>query len=309
MIGLNVKNSKLYFSGTDPEKMSKVRNIKVMKNSRIFGTISGLIIAAGLVVFIISGFNLGVDFTGGTILTVEVGQEFEVSKVEAIVENYADDFNVAVSEDTKAVIKLQLKESEQDENELYGALIDEIAAEYSGAESESQDKVGGIASSELTRNAFISVMIACAAMLLYIWIRFELLSGFAALVALLHDVAIMSSVVLLLGVQVNSAFIAAVLTIVGYSINDTIVVFDRIRENGRRMKGSSLREKLVDKSISETIVRSLNTSITTLFTITAFALPLIVGIISGTYSSIFIAAPFWVWVHRIADNRNKKYKA
>ena len=125
---------------------------------------------------------------------------------------------------------------------------------------------------------------------------------------------------MILGVQVNSAFIAAILTIVGYSINDTIVVFDRIRENGKRMKGASLRGPLVDKSVSETIVRSLNTSITTLFTITAlyilgvasikeFALPLIVGIISGTYSSIFIAAPFWVWVHKLDDKKKRKYKA
>lgn len=319
LIGLNIRNTKVYFSGTDPEKLSKVRNIKVMKNSKIFAAISGIIIAAGLVVMILSGFNLGVDFTGGTIVTVDVGQEYDVAKVEAVVEQYADDFSVAVSEDTKAVIKLQVKEDVEDTNAVNGAIIDGIAAEYPSAVWESEDSVGGIASSELTRNAFISVLIACIAMLIYIWIRFELLSGFAALVALVHDVAIMSAVVLLLGVQVNSAFIAAVLTIVGYSINDTIVVFDRIRENGRRMKGS-LRGKLVDRSVSETIVRSLNTSITTLFTITAlyvfgvtsikeFALPLIVGILSGTYSSIFIAAPFWVWVHKLDDKRKKKYKA
>ena len=136
----------------------------------------------------------------------------------------------------------------------------------------------------------------------------------------IHYTKLYEAVVLILKVQVNSAFIAAILTIVGYSINDTIVVFDRIRENSKRMKGASLRAPLVDKSVSETIVRSLNTSITTLFTITAlyilgvasikeFALPLIVGIISGTYSSIFIAAPFWVWVHKLDDKRRRKYKA
>lgn len=319
LIGLNISNTKVYFSGTDSEKLSKVRNIKVMKNSKIFAAISGIIIAAGLVILLMSGFNLGVDFTGGTILTVDVGQEFDTATVEGVVKEYADDYSVAVSEDTKAVIKLQIKEGTEDTNAVNGAIIDGIAAEYPNAVWESEDSVGGIASSELTRNAFISVLIACVAMLIYIWIRFELLSGFAALVALIHDVAIMSAVVLLLGVQVNSAFIAAILTIVGYSINDTIVVFDRIRENGRRMKGS-LRGMLVDRSISETIVRSLNTSITTLFTITAlyifgvtsikeFALPLIVGILSGTYSSIFIAAPFWVWIHKLDDNRKKKYKA
>lgn len=331
LIGLNIRNTKIYFSGADPEKLSKVRNIKVMKNSKFFAAASGLIIAVGLVVLIMTGFNLGVDFTGGSILTVDVGQEFDTTKVEDIVDEYAiayniKDFSVAASRDmdeevdTKAIIKIQDEEmGADDQTAMRKAVIDGIAAEYPSAAWESDDSVGGIASSELTRNAFISVLIACIAMLIYIWIRFELLSGFAALVALVHDVAIMSAVVLILGVQVNSAFIAAVLTIVGYSINDTIVVFDRIRENGRRMKGS-LRGKLVDRSISETIVRSLNTSITTLFTITAlyvfgvtsikeFALPLIVGILSGTYSSIFIAAPFWVWVHKIDDKRKKKYKA
>jgi len=321
LIGLNIKNTKVYFSGTDPEKQAKVRNIKVMKNSKIFAGISTLVIVAGLIILVTSGLNLGVDFTGGTILTVDVGQEFEVAKVETVVEKYAGDYSVAVSEDTKAIIKLQDKDADAEQQNLMRQnIVDEIAADYEGAQLESQDRVGPVAGKELTRNAFISVLIACAVMLIYIWFRFEILSGVAALVALLHDVAIMTAVVLILGVQVNSAFIAAILTIVGYSINDTIVVFDRIRENGRRMKGSSLRGKLVDKSISETIVRSLNTSITTLFTITAlyilgvasikeFALPLIVGILSGTYSSIFIAAPFWVWVHKLDDKRKRKYKA
>ncbi|MEX1376609.1 MAG: protein translocase subunit SecD [Eubacteriales bacterium] len=325
LIGLNIKSSKWYFSGADPEKSSKVKDIKVMKNAKFFAAVSILVIIVGIVVLVMSGFNLGVDFTGGTILTVDVGQEFEASKIEAVVENYAGDFSVAVSEDTKAIIKLQDKDADAEEQNLVRkTILDEIALEYEGAQLESQDRVGPVAGKELTRNAFISVLIACVAMLLYIWARFKALSGIsagvAALVALVHDVAIMSAVVLILKVQVNSAFIAAILTIVGYSINDTIVVFDRIRENEKRMKGASLRRQLVDRSISETIVRSLNTSITTLFTITAlyilgvasikeFALPLIVGIISGTYSSIFIAAPFWVWVHKIADKRNRKYKA
>ena len=325
LIGLNIKSSKWYFSGADPEKESKVKDIKVMKNSKFFASISIIVIIVGIVILVISGFNLGVDFTGGTILTVDVGQEFEAAKIEAVVAEYAGDYSVAVSEDTKAIIKLQDKDADAEQQNLVRqTIVDEIAAEYPGAQLETQDRVGPVAGKELTRNAFISVLIACVAMLLYIWARFKALSGIsagvAALVALVHDVAIMSAVVLVLKVQVNSSFIAAILTIVGYSINDTIVVFDRIRDNEKRMKGASLRGQLVDRSISETIVRSLNTSITTLFTITAlyilgvasikeFALPLIVGIISGTYSSIFIAAPLWVWMHKIADNRNKKYKA
>jgi len=331
LIGLNIKKTKYYFSGADPEKQSSVKNIKVMKNSKIFASISGLVIVAGLVVLILSGFKLGVDFTGGTILTIDIGQEFETADVESIIAEYSAEYNVVDSSvaasgevgeaKTKAIIKLQDKDADSEQqNTFRQIIIDEIAQKYPTVQLESQDRVGAIAGAELTRNAFISVLIACVFMLVYIWFRFEMLSGFAALVALVHDVAIMAAVVLILKVQVNSAFIAAILTIVGYSINDTIVVFDRIRENSKRMKGASLRAPLVDKSVSETIVRSLNTSITTLFTITAlyilgvasikeFALPLIVGIISGTYSSIFIAAPFWVWVHKLDDKRRRKYKA
>ena len=331
LIGLNIKNTKYYFSGADPEKQSTVKSLQIMKNSKLFASISGVVIIAGLVVLILTGFNLGVDFTGGTILTIEMGQEFEASDVESIVSQHAAeynvvDFSVAASGEigeakTKAIIKLQDKDADSEQqNTFRQIIIDEVAQKYPNSVKESQDRVGAIAGAELTRNAFISVLLACVFMLAYIWYRFEMLSGIAALVALVHDVAIMSAVVLILKVQVNSAFIAAILTIVGYSINDTIVVFDRIRENGNRMKGASLRAQLVDKSVSETIVRSLNTSITTLFTITAlyilgvasikeFALPLIVGIISGTYSSIFIAAPFWVWVHKIDDKRKRKYKA
>lgn len=318
LIALNIKNPKLYFAVGDPEKPSKIRTIKVMKNSKVFATISGVIIAVGLVVLLIPGFNLGVDFTGGTILTVDVGEEFDISKIETIVEGYTDDNSVAVSEDTKAVIKFQDKnESGTDQNLLRQNIVDDIKAVYANTQLESQDRVGAVAGKELTNNAFMAVIIACIFMLAYIWIRFEITSGFAALVALLHDVAVMCAVVLILKIQVNSAFIAAILTIVGYSINDTIVVFDRIRENSKKLKRSLSRSEIVDKSISETIVRSLNTSITTLFTISAlyilgvtsikeFALPLIIGVLCGTYSSIFIASPFWVWLHKVDDARKKR---
>lgn len=325
-LALNIKNPKLYLTSykSGDEKVSKIRSIKVMKNSKIFGSISSVIIAVGLVVLLIGGFNLGIDFTGGTIFTVDIGKTFEVNDVIKIVDEQTDDdIRVSISEDTKAIIRIQDKDADADtQNALRQNIANEISKKYSNATIESQDRVGAVAGSELTRNAFMSVLVACIFMLSYIWIRFELLSGLSALVALLHDVAIMIAVVLILRVQINSAFIAAILTIVGYSINDTIVVFDRIRENTKSLGRSMKRRDLVDKSISETIVRSLNTSITTLFTITAlyilgvqsikeFALPLIVGVLSGTYSSIFIASPFWTWIHDLIDKRksNKSKKS
>ena len=320
LIALNIKNPKVY-SSVRPiaEGEQGIRKIKVMKLSKYFVTLSVVVIVAGVVMMSFFGFNEGIDFSGGTVVTLDMAGEFDINDVDEAVKKYTDnEMRTAVSDDTKAVIRIQDKDADPEkQNEFRQNVVNELKQKYPNMQYESMERVGATAGKELTRNAFMSVLIACVFMLAYIWIRFELLSGFAALVALLHDVAIMCAVVLLLRTQINSAFIAAILTIVGYSINDTIVVFDRIRENTKRMGTSMKRRDIVNKSVSETIVRSLNTSITTLFTITAlyilgvpsikeFALPLIVGILSGTYSSIFIASPFWVVCHKWLDNRRNK---
>ena len=297
-------------------------NIKVMKNSKFFIAASLLVILVGVVFFIVGGFNLGIDFTGGTVITVDMSGEFDLEVVKDATQKYATtDYSVAISDKTKAEIKIQDKDVDPEEqNQVREDIMNDIKAVYPDAAIESIDRVGATAGAELLQKTIMSVILACGGVLVYIWIRFELLSGFSALVALVHDALIMTALVLIFRTRINSSFIAAVLTIVGYSINDTIVVFDRIRENSKRFSHSLNREAIVDKSVSETIVRSLNTSITTLFTITAlyifgvqsikeFALPLIVGIVSGTYSSIFIASPLWVALHKLAKNiKHKKAK-
>jgi preprotein translocase SecF subunit len=166
-----------------------------------------------------------------------------------------------------------------------------------------QQKFGPSIGKEIQGKAFLSVIIASLCMLAYITLRFELFFGLAAVAALIHDVLIGVAVYAILNIPINSSFIAAMLTIVGYSINDTIVVFDRIRENIKTTRKSKF-EDIIDMSISQTIIRSVNTSVTTLFAITSlyifgveaikdFALPLIIGVVAGTYSSIFIASPIW----------------
>jgi preprotein translocase subunit SecF len=296
-------------------------NIKVMKNSKYFAIASAVIILIGIVVFITSGFDLGIDFTGGTVITLNMVDEFELDVVREATKEYATtDYSVAISEGTKAEIKIQDKnDNPEEQNKVRENILARIKETYPKATIETTDRVGATAGAELLQKTIMSVIIACAFILVYIWFRFEVLSGFSALVALIHDVLIMTAMVLIFRTRINSSFIAAILTIIGYSINDTIVVFDRIRENTKRFKSSFSRQEIVDKSVSETIVRSLNTSITTLFTITAlyilgvqsikeFALPLIVGIISGTYSSIFIASPFWVAIHKKRGNKSKTKK-
>jgi len=167
----------------------------------------------------------------------------------------------------------------------------------------SQDEIGASVSSELTRNSLISLSIAVIAMLIYVAVRFEFKFGVSAIIALLHDILITVAIYAIFNVPVNTPFIVAILTIVGYSINDTIVIFDRIRENINKMRRSSPAE-VANISVTQTMSRSINTTLTTLFTIIAvnvfvpsvreFTFPLIIGIACGAYSSIFIASPVWV---------------
>lgn len=321
LIALNVKSPKLYF-GNLKVRDEKKSYLPVIKNSKLFAALSIAVILSGVGFFAFSGINLGIDFQGGTIMTVEMGKTYNMDDVKQIVEKYyTGDTLVSTSDDTKAVIRIQDKDEDPEQQNITRQnLTDELTATYPNAVVESTDRVGAVAGAELVSKAVFAVLAACACMLIYIWWRFELLSGFAAVVALVHDVAIMLAMVIIFKVPVNSSFIAAVLTIVGYSINDTIVVFDRVRENQKRFGSTLDRSAVVDKSITETVSRTLNTSLTTLFTITAlyilgvasikeFALPILVGLISGTYSSVFIASPLWMACHSLIDKKKAKKRA
>lgn len=301
--------------------------MQFMNKSKYFMMFSAGIVLIGLIVgLIFGGLNLGIDFTGGSILTVELNQEYDMQHVEDALTangiNIEDTQIVKAGENnTQAVIRM--KELATDTNDANEAKIREniiasLRETYPEAEGGQVERVGGVTTSEIITNAFLSIVIAAGLMLLYIWVRFELFSGIAAVTALVHDVLIMTAVVCIFRVQINSSYIAACLTIVGYSINDTIVLFDRIRENNKRYSISSKsRAEVADMSIRETLSRTINTSVTTLVTILAlyvfgvtsikeFALPLIVGLISGTYSSIFIASP--VWVRLMTSKHRKKYE-
>ena len=166
----------------------------------------------------------------------------------------------------------------------------------------SQNELGESVGKELTNRALVALVIATLCMLVYIIIRFELYFGIAAIIALIHDVLITLSAYSIFNVPINSPFIAAILTIVGYSINDTIVVFDRIRENKKLHSGKSA-EEIANLSLKQSYVRCINTSLTTIVIILSvfifvpsvreFSFPIFIGMIAGTYSSLFIATPIW----------------
>ena len=298
--------------------------MKFMNKSKYFMYLSGAIVLAGLIIgFIFGGLNLGIDFTGGSILTVELGEQFDM----AVVEKAFDDNGITADmrqivtggeNDTQAIVRMKELPDSVDDAKVRENILDSLRTTYPSTSGGEVESVGGVTTGEIVRNAFLAIVIASAFMLVYIWIRFELFSGIAALTALVHDVLIMTAVMSIARVQINSSYIAACLTIVGYSINDTIVLFDRIRENNKRYSISSkTRAQVADISISETLSRTINTSVTTLVMILSlyifgvdsikeFALPLIVGLISGTYSSIFIASPVWVKLMEIKHKKDYK---
>lgn len=281
-------------------------NFNIVNNKWRFFILPAIIIIAAIVIGIVSGgFVLDVDFAGGTELVVDFGKVVPKAEVEALFNETLGFKPAAVQESmteaNQLTIKSQTLTTEQSES-LWNA----IKGKYSLEDGQrlSVNTVSPTIGKELTQTAVTATIIAVILMLIYITFRFEFLSGMVAIIALVHDVAIIISAYMILRMPLNVAFIAAILTIIGYSINDTIVVFDRIRENIKFARKETYAE-IANKSVNQTLLRSINTSVTTLVTVVLlyilgvdairdFSLALIIGLLAGTYSSIFIAAPIWV---------------
>ncbi len=276
----------------------------IIANRKKWFTVSAVIMLVGLLFALINGVNYGIDFTGGSLIEIQLHRTITPEEARLITDDFDADANIKFIGDEKTIV--QIRSIEDFDSEKRVEIFNLFRDKYSLEENDflRVEKFGPAIGEEIRNRAFLAIIISAVGMLIYITFRFEIYYGIAAIVALLHDVAILLAVYSILGIPINSPFVAAILTILGYSINDTIVVFDRVRENMRSIKKYNYAE-VANKSISQTITRSINTSLTTLLTIVAlyvigveqireFALPLIAGILSGTYSSIFIASPVWV---------------
>ena len=285
-----------------------------------------LMISAGIMVLALllslfgMGINVGIDFSGGMSMQYTMGEAVTQSDIEGVLNGIGlKDYAVSVQGTGKDSINIRIKAIDEDGVQGVQASITEaLQAKYPNAAIYGDvNYVGPVAGATLLRNAFLSVLIAALCMLIYIAIRFDFNSGAAAVLGLVHDVLIMLSFMVILRsfVQMNSSFIAAMLTIVGYSINNTIIIFDRIRENARKMPSSTPRVDVVNRSIKECLGRTINTTLTTLVplvclyifgvsSIREFALPIIVGIISGVYSAKMING--YVWAFLEEKKRAKK---
>ena len=295
----------------------------IKNRSKICLTISAIIIIAALVLTLCgSGINLGIDFAGGLSMQYDMKAPVTSSDVSAVLDNMGiTSSTVTVQGRDNNEVNIRIKEiSKDDIQKVQSDFEAGIKATYPEAVSIGDvNYVGPVAGATLVKNAIISVLLAAALMLIYIAIRFDLNSGIAAVFGLLHDVLIMLSFMVIFRsvIQMNSSFIAAALTIVGYSINNTIVIFDRIRENAKKMP-TVAREEVTNISIKESLGRTICTTVTTLITIVAlcilgvasireFALPIIVGILSGVYSANMING--YVWAFLEEKRRSRKANA
>ncbi len=296
----------------------------VIKNrSKICLIISAAIIVIALVLTLIGqGINLGIDFEGGLSMQYDMKTAVTSSDVSAVLTGMGiQSSTVTVQGSKNNEVNIRIKDVAKDDiQKVQSDFETAIREKYPEAESIGDvNYVGPVAGATLVRNAVVSVLLAAALMLVYIAIRFDLNSGLAAVFGLLHDVLIMLSFMVIFRsfLQMNSSFIAAALTIVGYSINNTIVIFDRIRENAKKMP-TVAREEVTNISIRESLGRTVCTTVTTLITIVAlcilgvasireFALPIIIGILSGVYSANMING--YVWAFLEEKRRSRKVKA
>ena len=282
-----------------------MREISFNKFYKSFNVLSIVLIVTSLILLAFKGLNYGVDFKGGTLI------ELRTDLNSANIKKIRDSFNqlnlgdVSVKNfgnDTDFIIKFEKQNSNDPK------FIDNIKTKLSGSigtvDFRRVENVGPKVSAELLQSGIIAIALSLAAMLLYIWIRFEWQFSLGAIVALFHDVIITLGVFSLFSLEINLSIVAAVLTIVGYSMNDTVVIFDRVRENLRKFSDIKIFE-LTNISINQTLSRTIITSATTLLALLSififggeilkgFSLAMILGVIFGTYSSIYIANPILV---------------
>jgi len=284
-----------------------MNNIQFNKFYKKFNILSSLLIILSLILLIFKGLNYGVDFKGGTLI------ELRTDTNSSNISNIRDSFNqmnlgdVSVKNfgnDNDFIVKFE-KQSSNDSNFIEN-IKTKLSSSIGYVDFRRVENVGPKVSAELLKSGIIAIALSLAAMLLYIWIRFEWQFSLGAIVALFHDVIITLGVFSLFSLEINLSIVAAVLTIVGYSMNDTVVIFDRVRENLRKFADIKIYE-LTNISINETLSRTIITSVTTLLALSSiyffggevlkgFSLAMILGVVFGTYSSIYIANPILVFL-------------
>ncbi|EFG27983.1 protein translocase subunit SecF [Fusobacterium periodonticum] len=299
-------------------------NLHIIRNIKYYLSVSIVLVILSIVVFFAKGLNYGIDFTGGNLFQLKYNdKKITLTEINENLDKLSEKLpqvnsnsrKVQISEDGTVILRVpELKE--EDKKEILNSL-----QELGAFNLDKEDKVGASIGDDLKKSAIYSLGIGAILIVLYITLRFEFSFAIGGILSLLHDIIIAIGFIALMGYEVDTPFIAAILTILGYSINDTIVIYDRIRENlKRRHTKNWTLEDCMDESVNQTAIRSLNTSITTLFSVIAllifggaslktFIMTLLIGILAGTYSSIFIATPIvYILNKRKGNNMEDMFK-
>lgn len=297
--------------------MRMFQNFQVMRLHRLYLAVSAFLVALSLLGMLIKGLVLGIDFTGGTLLerrfpqSVTTAQVREVLSSPELADLAVGDAVVQTLDEARDVL-IRTRALTNDE---IRRVDDVLSARLGEVTIRRTELVGPVIGGELVRKALWALALSAAAVLVYLSFRFEFKYAAIAVVAVLHDVAITLGYVAWTGIELNASFVAVILTLVGYSLNATIVIFDRVRELWRLNQRESLAE-VVNRAVRDTMARSVNTNLTTLLVIVAltlfggatirnFASSLMVGIIAGTYSSVFISSPLWALWQQRSESRSR----
>lgn len=273
-----------------------------VKHRKIWYVISALVLIPGLVSLALQGLNLGVDFTGGNLLEIRAAEKVSIEQVRGVVEELGLGSAKSVQQSGDKDFMIRTRELNEEESAKLLSTLNEKLGQVTLLQN---NMVGPVIGRELTVKALLALVVASILMLVYMSFRFEFKQGIATNIALLHDALVVLGIFSIFQIEVETAFVAAILTIIGYSINDTIIIFDRVRENLKTRKKGETLEDLVNISLWQTLARSVNTVLTVVFvllalyllggtTIKDFVLAMLIGVTSGAYSSIFIAGPLWV---------------
>ncbi len=285
----------------------KNSDIQIARNGKKFIIVPAIIFLIGLILFFVPGmgFNLGLDFTGGSIITVDAANVTK-DTIETKMDTYNVKYTVVAQEGVDGGDTFAITFNAGDKNT---EILTELTAEFGEANIISSGSIQAKTSNEKVINVFWAVLAAWAGLMIYMLFRFKFTSGIATLLALVHDILIMSSLMIMFRVQINTSFIAALLTVLSYSINNSLVVFDKVRTSEKENVNKLPLHKILDNSIKHTLGRSILTAATTLMTILVlaivslfmnlptlfeFTIPIIFGLLAGTYSSLFLISPMYL---------------
>ena len=289
-----------------------MKNFSIVKHAKIFFSLTAIVLIVGIVSMFTRGFNLGIDFTGGSIIDLKFAQPVSTSQVRTVLDDHdlgssiiqlgTNGQNTETSE--SVLIRTGLISDSQRK-----AVMDDLTAKLGENQVLKVENVGATVGNDLVKQAIGAVVLSWVLMIAYITFRFELRFALAAIIALIIDVMVTLSYFSLLHLEIDSSFVAALLTVVGYSVNGTIVIFDRIRENLHTHRRNESMEDMVDNSIWQTMTRSIYTTLTTLFAVVAiflfggetihnFSFAMLVGFSSGFYTSTFLSGTMWLFLRK-----------